>query len=89
MISYTTESFRKLYDQLPPQIQVSAKKVFEKWQSNPLHPSIRFKQVHPSKPIYSVRINRGWRALGIKEDETLIWFWIGSHTDYEKTISKI
>lgn len=89
MISHTTESFRKLYDQLPPQIQVSAKKVFEKWQINPMHPSLRFKQVHPSKPIYSVRINRGWRAIGIKEDETLIWFWIGSHTDYEKSISKI
>ncbi len=72
MISHTTESFRKLYDQLPPQIQVSAKKVFEKWLSNPLHPCIRFKQVHTSEPIYSVRINRGWRALGIKEDETLI-----------------
>lgn len=89
MNSHTTESFRKLYDQLPPQIQVSAKNVFEKWQSNPLHPGIRFKQVHANKPIYSVRINRGWRALGIKEGETLIWFWIGSHTDYEKTISKI
>ncbi len=89
MNSHTTESFRKLDDQLPPQIQVSAKNVFEKWQSNPLYPSIRFKQVHANKPIYSVRINRGWRALGIKEGETLIWFWIGSHTDYEKTISKI
>ncbi len=89
MVSHTTESFRKLYNQLSPQIQTSAKKIFEKWQGNPLHPGVRFKQVHPSKPIYSVRINRGWRALGIKDGETLIWFWIGSHTDYEKTISII
>jgi hypothetical protein len=29
------------------------------------------------------------RALGIKEKETMIWFWIGSHEDYDKLISEL
>ena len=36
------------------------------------------------KPFYSVRISRGYRALGLKEGKAITWFWIGSHTEYEK-----
>lgn len=56
---------------------------------NPAHPSLRFKRVHTTKPIYSVRITRGWRALGVREGETMVWFWIGSHADYDLLISKL
>src|SRR5690606_21977791 len=38
---------------------------------------LRFKKVHASRPIYSVRVTRGYRALGILENETVTWFWIG------------
>lgn len=38
--------------------------------------------------VFSVRIGIGWRALGLKKDDTLIWFWIGSHSEYEKTLKK-
>jgi len=31
-----------------------------------------------------VRITRGYRALGILEGDTVTWFWIGSHKDYER-----
>ncbi|MGH9395588.1 MAG: hypothetical protein ACRD18_01885 [Terriglobia bacterium] len=33
------------------------------------------------KPIYSVRISLGWRAIGIRKEDTMIWYWIGSHYD--------
>lgn len=29
-----------------------------------------------------------WRALGILENETVTWFWIGSHAEYERMLSK-
>lgn len=38
-------------------------------------------------PIYSVRIALGWRAVGVKEGEHMIWFWIGSHAEYDKLIA--
>jgi hypothetical protein len=44
------------------------------------------KRVHEHNPIYSVRIGLHYRALGLKEDDTIIWFWIGSHAEYDKLI---
>jgi hypothetical protein len=52
-------------------------------------PGLRFKQVHPTEPIYSVRISRNYRALGVREDDAMIWFWIGSHADYDDLISRM
>jgi hypothetical protein len=48
-------------------------------KDNPQHPGLQFKRVHPVKPIYSVRINNDYRALGVRKDNIIIWFWIGSH----------
>ena len=45
------------------------------------------KRVHASRPICSVRIAIGVRALGIRDGDTVIWFWIGSHSDYDGLIS--
>lgn len=51
-----------------------------------MHPSLQFKCVHQTEPLYSVRIGLGWRALGLLEDDTIAWFWIGSHADYDRLI---
>jgi len=88
MISHTTERFRRAFRELPPEIRQQARKAYALFQQDPYHPSLRFKLVHPTRPVYSVRITRGYRALGIREEDTLIWFWIGSHTDYEKLIAQ-
>jgi hypothetical protein len=48
----------------------------------------RFKQVHSSEPIYSVRISLNYRAVGVIEGDVIIWYWIGSHADYEKQLTK-
>jgi hypothetical protein len=71
---------------LPARIQAQALRAYRLWSRDPQHPSLRFKQVHPSKPIYSVRIALGWRALGIREGDTMVWFWIGSHADYDRLV---
>ena len=88
MISHTTERFRKALKQLPPHIQRQARRAYRLFRQNPYHPSLHFKQVHPRRPIYSVRISLEYRALGIREDDVVIWFWIGTHTDYEKIIAQ-
>jgi hypothetical protein len=40
--------------------------------------------VHSSLPIYPVRIDLNWRAVGVQQDDAMVWFWIGTHADYEK-----
>ena len=89
MISQTTARFRHAFQQLPPPIQRRAREAFKLWKQEPFHPSLRFKAVHPSKPIYSVRVGLDWRALGVREGEQMLWFWIGSHADYEHLIAQL
>jgi hypothetical protein len=89
MKSRTTRRFRKGFGELPRNIQEKARVAFKVWKNDPSHPSLRFKQVHSDEPIFSVRIGMGWRALGLRENDTLIWFWIGSHADYEKLVSRV
>jgi hypothetical protein len=74
---------------LPPHVQRKAREAYQSWRLNPQHPGLQFKQVHTHKPVYSVRIGIGWRALGVKSDDTMVWFWIGSHADYDKLLSKL
>jgi hypothetical protein len=36
--------------------------------------------------IYSARIGLGYRALGVRQGSTIVWFWIGSHADYDRLV---
>ena len=86
MKSVTTRRFRKAYAELPPHVKEAAKKAYRLWKKNPYHESLRFKTIHSSEPVYSVRIGLTWRALGLMDDGDMIWFWIGSHAEYDKLI---
>ena len=86
MNSVTTERFRKAYARLPEHIQEQTRKAYKLWKKNPKHPALQFKQVHDTEPIYSVRVSLSYRSLGIKQKDTVIWFWIGSHADYDRMI---
>ena len=89
MKSYITPEFRKAYRKLPRDIREQARKAYRQFKADPYHPSLRFKSVHPSKPFYSARIGRGYRTLGIRDDEAIVWFWVGSHADYDKLLSQL
>jgi hypothetical protein len=56
---------------------------------DPSHPSLQFKRVHAREPIYSVRVGLGWRAVGVRNEDTVVWFWIGSHAEYDKLLSNL
>jgi hypothetical protein len=34
----------------------------------------------------SVRVGLAYRALGVRDTEEIIWFWIGSHADYDQLL---
>lgn len=89
MISRTTSKFRVLFELLPSTIKVQAKEAYQQFKIDPYHPSLQFKRVHSNKPIYSARINRDHRAVGIIQGDEIVWFWIGSHNVYEKLLKKL
>jgi hypothetical protein len=47
------------------------------------------KKVHTEQEIYSVRITEDYRALGVREGNTIVWFWIGSQDDYERLLRQL
>ena len=89
MKSVTTQRFRKALAKLPDEIKERARVSYQQWKQNPNLPALHFKQIHKQKAIYSVRVGLSYRALGIKEENTIIWFWIGSHEDYNNLITQL
>ena len=61
----------------------SAYRIF---QANPAHPSLQFKRVEGEDDIYSVRVGLGYRALGVLKKDRIVWYWIGSHSEYDRLI---
>lgn len=89
MTSRRTKRFRECFARLPPDIQSQAKRAYQQFRDDPRHPSLRFKRVHRTEPIYSVRVSQSYRAVGVLRDDAIIWFWIGSHDDYDRLLSQL
>ncbi|HIK09952.1 MAG TPA: hypothetical protein IGS52_06770 [Oscillatoriaceae cyanobacterium M33_DOE_052] len=84
MKSEVLPSFWAEYRQLSPEIRQRARIAYRQWAENPFYPSLYFKCINSAAEIWSVRVTRGYRALGFRDGDTVTWFWIGSHDDYER-----
>jgi hypothetical protein len=87
--SNTSGRFWDCYTHLPAEIKKQAKEAYKLFIANPYHPSLHFKRVHSHRPIFSARITKDYRTVGIIQENEIIWFWIGSHSDYEKLVKQI
>ncbi len=79
----TTPKFWELYNSLPEQIQRLADKNFGLLKADSQHPSLHFKKIGD---LWSARVGLHYRALGFDNEGGVLWFWIGSHADYDKMI---
>jgi len=86
MKSRTVPDFWRLFHNLPPPVQQRAYKAYRQWQANPSTKGLRFKRVSAEEPIYSIRIGRDYRALGVIEGDAIYWFFIGNHDQYEQAL---
>ncbi len=85
MNHFTTPEFWECYHKLPHKVQELADKNYELLKADPKHPSLRFKQIGS---LWSVRVGRNYRALGLDKPEGILWFWIGSHADYDAILAQ-
>ena len=85
MISRASSDFWAAYDRLPAAVQRHARKQYQRFRQDPHHPSLHFKEL--STGLVSVRVTLSYRALGYREGETILWFWIGTHAEYDRLIS--
>ena len=75
-----------MYRDLPEQVRSAARRAYRLFQQNPGYPGLHFKKVDDETPMYSARVGIGYRALGKLEGDAIVWFWIGSHSDYDKLL---
>lgn len=85
MIHHTASSFWKCYDALPQDIQDQADDHFELLKASPRHPSLHFKKIGR---YWSVRASDDYRALGSGVEDGIVWFWIGTHAEYDRLVSQ-
>jgi hypothetical protein len=83
MRHFASPKFWEAYESLPEKVRELADKSFRLLKQNPQHPSLHFKRVGR---LWSVRVGLHYRALAVPVDADLVWFWIGSHADYDAIV---
>jgi phosphoketolase len=83
--SEISQDFLDAYRKLPREVRELARTSYRRFRENPNHPGLHFKRLQGTD-LYSVRIGLSYRALGTMTGDTMTWFWIGSHADYDKLV---
>jgi hypothetical protein len=86
MNHYASRKFWECYRELPIPVQRQADRNYELLKSNSDHPSLHFKKIGE---YFSVRVGLRYRALGTELEDGVLWFWIGSHAEYDKLLAYI
>ena len=78
-----TPRFWDGYHSLPQKVRETADRSYALLKQDPHHPSLHFKKIGK---LWSVRVGLHHRALAAEKDGDLVWFWIGSHSEYDQLI---
>ncbi|MEA5505913.1 hypothetical protein VB735_22905 [Halotia wernerae UHCC 0503] len=78
-----TPDFWYHYRQLPSHIQKLADRCYEMLKQDSQYPSLYFKQVGQ---FWSVRVGLHYRALAVEQEGEIVWFWIGTHAEYDRLL---
>ncbi len=81
MKHWVSSEFWDLYEKLPINVRTLADKNYALLIEDPKHPSLHFKSVGK---FWSVRVGIRYRALAVEIDDGFLWFWIGSHSQYDR-----
>ncbi len=86
MNHFALPRFWYLYRQLPTEIRDLADKCFELLRGDPAHPSLHFKKVGSKGQLWSARVGAHYRALARPGSDGIVWFWIGTHAEYDRLL---
>ena len=76
-------SFWDGYEKLPEHVRALARKNFALLKENARHPSLHLKK---AGKYWSVRIGVRHRALAVEIEGGRLWFWIGTHAEYDRLL---
>ena len=84
MTSRVVPEFWELYKQFPPDVQLAARKAYERFSKNPAHPGLRLERLRSDQRAWSIRVTRDVRAVALRRGDDWLWFWIGTHREFDK-----
>lgn len=84
MNHHASPDFWPCYRVLPASIRELADKSFGLLKADPTHPSLHFKKVGR---FWAARVGLHYRAVAVEASDGLIWFWIGTHAEYDRLVS--
>ena len=97
MRSVRNARFRKAFDRLPDPVRERARARYGLFRADPFHPQLDFHEIQGTrtKGVYAVDVGShmktAYRALGVweKQRDIIVWFWIGSHEDYNNILKRL
>jgi hypothetical protein len=80
---FASPEFWVRYRALPGEIRRLADQAFRHLERDPQYPSLHLKKVGR---FWSARVGAGYRVLAVEGADGLVWFWIGTHAEYDRLI---
>jgi hypothetical protein len=87
MKSRNTRQFREMFATLLAHVRNQAREAYRLFRDNPQHPGLHFQKVFDDPVIFSAPVGISYRAAAALDGDSLIWFWIGSHGEYDKLLA--
>ena len=89
MTSLTHPDFWAAYGSLPESVRRQARRAYARFAADPQHPGLDFKRVGRRQPVFSARVSLDYRALGVRDGDEIVWFWIGPHHEYDLLLKRL
>lgn len=81
-----TSGYLKRLRRLPDHVQKRALKTLDLLDGDERHPSLHFKRV--TSEAWSARVSQDYRMVGYRDEDTVTWFWVGKHDDYDALLTR-
>lgn len=88
MDSHLSADFRRCRSKLPREIRRAATEYYKRWKKDPFAPTFFFKSIDSKNDIWSLRIGDHYRAFGVRDNDEITWFWIGTHEEANGLIKR-
>jgi len=72
------------YKSLPEEVRQLADRCYALLRQDPRHPSLHFKKIGR---FWSARVGIHYRAVAVESGSELVWFWIGTHAEYDQLLA--
>ncbi len=84
-----------MFANLPETIQAVAEEAYATFLENSNNPSLRHHELKETKKgrhkksSWSVSVTLRYRAIYFRDGDDNVWYWIGSHEDYNQFVGNI